>query len=103
MKFVAVITTTPNKSLALLISRTLVEKRLAACAQVSGPIMSTYRWKGKVEKAKEWVCVAKTRAARYKSVEETIEQMHPYDTPEIVAVPLTSGSSKYLRWLAAQT
>ncbi|MFH0844913.1 MAG: divalent-cation tolerance protein CutA, partial [Pseudomonadota bacterium] len=81
------------------ISRAVVEKRLAACAQVIGPITSTYWWKGKIEEEEEWICILKTREALYEDLEKTIREMHPYDVPEIVAVPIVTGSRSYLEWL----
>jgi len=77
----------------------LVDKHLAACVQVIGPITSTYRWKGKVETAREWLCLAKTRKSLYARVESTIRRNHPYEVPEILALPVSAGSTSYLAWL----
>ncbi len=77
----------------------LVERRLAACVQVVGPVESRYRWEGRVETATEWLCVAKTTAERYDELEAVIVELHSYDVPEILAVPVVRGSAAYLRWL----
>jgi periplasmic divalent cation tolerance protein len=77
----------------------LVDERLAGCAQIIGPITSIYRWKGKVEKANEWLCLIKTKRELYTSVENTIIRLHKYKTPEIIATAIITGSKKYLEWL----
>jgi periplasmic divalent cation tolerance protein len=95
------ITTTPSRAVARRIARGLVDRRLAACVQIVGPIESTYRWQGKVETAREWLCLIKTTRARLRAVTATIAEFHPYDTPELVALPIAAGSRRYLEWLAA--
>jgi periplasmic divalent cation tolerance protein len=95
-----VLTTIDSEEAAERISAALVERRLAACVQVLGPIASTYRWQGEVQRAREWMCVAKTTAERYPEVEAAIRDLHPYDEPEIVATPIVAGSKGYLGWLA---
>jgi periplasmic divalent cation tolerance protein len=97
-----VLATAPSEQVAGRISAELVERRLAACVQVLGPISSRYRWQGKLEEAREWICLAKTTAARYPELEAAIAELHPYDEPEIVATPITAGSAGYLEWLAAE-
>jgi periplasmic divalent cation tolerance protein len=97
--YVQVITTTANQDDAERIARALVEARLAACVQVLGPMTSTYRWKGRIETAQEWQCVAKSRAALFGEIEAAIRNAHPYEVPEILAVPITAGSRAYLNWL----
>jgi periplasmic divalent cation tolerance protein len=99
--FVQTLTTTSRRDLARHIARTLVERRLAACVQIVGPIESIYRWQGKIETAREWLCLVKTSRARFPEVVAAIEELHPYDTPEIIAVPICAGSRRYLDWLAA--
>jgi periplasmic divalent cation tolerance protein len=76
-----------------------VEQKLAACVQITAPIASTYRWKGKVETVCEWHCLIKTREELYSKVETAIKKLHSYETPEIIAVPIIKGSSEYLSWL----
>ncbi len=94
-----VITTVDDRKTALRIAGVLVERRLAACVQVVGPITSTYRWQGQVEIAEEWMCIAKTRDELYPDLERAILEVHPYDVPEILAMPIIAGHRPYLRWL----
>jgi periplasmic divalent cation tolerance protein len=99
---IQIITTTGAKTDAERLAAELVQRRLAACAQVSGPITSTYRWQGKVETAQEWLCTFKTRRDLYARVQEAILALHPYEQPEILAVPVADGSAGYLAWLDEQ-
>lgn len=94
-----VLTTAGSEQEAEALATALVERRLAACVQVIGPVASTYRWQGEVERAREWQCLAKTRADRYPEVEAAIRELHSYDEPEIVATPIVAGSPGYLRWI----
>ena len=101
--FIQVQTTTARQDEAQQIAQLLVERRLAACVQVHGPIISLYRWEGAVEKDQEWQCTAKTTRDLFPAVEQAIREMHPYDVPEIVAVPIVVGSEDYLKWLGEMT
>jgi periplasmic divalent cation tolerance protein len=101
--YIQVVTTTARREEAERIARDLVEKRLAACAQVVGPITSIYRWQGKIETDEEWQCWCKTRGELFPRVEEAIRAVHPYQVPEILAVPIAAGSEAYLTWLEAET
>jgi len=94
-----VITTTAIQADALMIAHAIVEQRLAACAQVIGPITSTYWWQGKVETAEEWLCIVKSRQDLYPALEKAIRQVHPYEVPEILAVSVVQGSKNYLEWM----
>ncbi len=67
--------------------------------QIVGPITSTYWWKGSIETAEEWLCLIKTSQNLYADLEKAIKEMHPYETPEIIAIPILTGSSDYLQWL----
>jgi periplasmic divalent cation tolerance protein len=67
--------------------------------QVAGPISSHYRWQGELERAREWLCLAKTAAWRYPELEAAIRELHSYEEPEIVATPIVAGSAGYLAWL----
>ena len=98
-EYIQVFTTTEKKEDAQKISKEMVEKRLAACVQVVGPIRSTYWWKEKIEEAEEWLCIMKTRNALYRELEKAIKGIHPYEVPEIVALPIVAGSEDYLGWL----
>lgn len=100
---VQVTTTVESPEAADRIARALVEERLAACAQVQGPISSTYRWQGAVEQGTEWYCHAKTTGARLDQVIARIRALHSYVTPEIIAVPLAGGLPDYLAWVAANS
>ena len=97
--YLQVTTTTETKEQAQTIAQHLVETKLAVCVQITGPITSIYRWKGKVENAQEWLCLIKTRDDLYNKVEAAIKSQHPYETPEIIAVPIIKGSKEYLSWL----
>jgi periplasmic divalent cation tolerance protein len=96
---VQVLTTAASEAEAERIAAALVERRLAACVQVVGPVVSHYRWQGTVEREREWQCLAKTTMARFGEVEEAIRELHSYEEPEIVATPILAGSSGYLGWL----
>lgn len=98
--YVQVLTTAGSEEEAERIGRHLVEARLAACVQVVGPILSTYRWQGKVEREREWQCLAKTEVGHYDEVEAAIRKLHSYDEPEILAIPVLRGSAGYLAWVS---
>jgi len=101
-EYFQVFTTLEKREDAGRIAKDIVEKRLAACAQIIGPIMSSYWWEGKVETAEEWLCLMKTRKNLYPRLEETLKAIHPYDVPEIVAVPIVAGYADYLSWLTQE-
>jgi periplasmic divalent cation tolerance protein len=81
------------------LARLLVERELAACVQVLPPMISIYRWQGNVERASEVLLIIKTARAIYSELEATIKENHPYQTPEIIALPIETGSDAYLSWL----
>jgi periplasmic divalent cation tolerance protein len=97
--YIQVTTTTETKEQAQKIAQHLVTEKLAACVQILGPINSIYRWKGKVENTQEWLCLIKTQDDLYNKVEAAIKSQHPYETPEIIAVPIIKGSKEYLSWI----
>ena len=99
IEFLQITTTTDSEELAMQIAEKLVEKKIAACVQVSGPITSTYEWKGKIENTREWYCVIKTRKNLYQKVEEAVKALHPYEVPEIIALPILEGNKDYLDWI----
>jgi periplasmic divalent cation tolerance protein len=94
-----VTTTLPDQEAAHRLGGRLLEERLAACAQVAGPVSSAYWWHGKVETASEWFCHLKTTAARVPALISRIRELHPYETPEIIALPVTEGDPGYLAWI----
>ncbi|HEX6873213.1 MAG TPA: divalent-cation tolerance protein CutA [Micromonosporaceae bacterium] len=96
-------TTVDSKEAADSLARASVYLRVAACAQVLGPIDSTYWWQDRIESAQEWLVLLKTGADRYPALEEHLRASHPYDVPEIVASPVTAGSAGYLAWVREQT
>lgn len=97
---IIVMTTVSDRADAERIAAALVAKQLAACVQVSGPIESTFRWKGQIEVSQEWMCAIKTRRDCYGDVERAIREIHSYQQPEIIAVPVVAGSESYLAWLS---
>ena len=101
--YIQISTTTETKEEAQKIALYLLERKLAACVQLSGPITSIYRWKGKMETANEWLCLIKTREDLFEEVEITIKKLHSYETPEIIATPIIKGSKEYLKWLNKET
>lgn len=88
-----------NADEARRIARNLVESRLAACVNILSPIESIYRWQGQVETAQEILLFIKTTAERFPELQERIIHLHSYETPEIVALPVSAGLDKYLAWL----
>ena len=100
---IQVTTATPSKEHAEQTADALIERRLAACVQIVGPIKSVYRWQGKIESGEEWLCVAKTRRELYDQVEAAIRELHPYDEPEIIATEIVAGSRGYLDWIDRET
>lgn len=100
---ILVLTQLPDLASAQALARALVEARLAACVSVGAPVESLYHWRGQIETATEVPVVVKTRAARYAEVEAAIRARHPYELPEILAVPVLDGFAPYLDWLAAET
>jgi periplasmic divalent cation tolerance protein len=100
MSAIVVLTTTETFEQAAKIAQALVETELAACVQILPPMTSVYRWRGRVEKATEHLVLIKTLRAGYVAVEATIKAIHPYQTPEIIALPIETGAEDYLAWLA---
>ncbi len=98
-EYIQVITAAASKRNAEEIANELVQNRLVACVQIVGPITSMYWWKGNVEKSTEWLCIAKTQRDLYEAVELSIRRNHPYEIPEVLAVPVIKGSKSYISWL----
>lgn len=95
-----VLTTLPDASIAESIAAMLISDRLAACVSIGAPIRSLYHWQGKTETATEIPLTIKTSGDAYPALEAAIRALHPYDLPEIIAVPITVGLAPYLDWIA---
>ena len=101
--FVVVLVTAGSAEEATRIARALVAERLAACVNVLGPMRSIYRWQGAVEEADEHLLLVKARGADVGAVETRVRALHSYELPEVLALPVGSGSAAYLAWLAEST
>ncbi len=99
-EFLQIQTAAGSRDEAERIAAALVERRLAACVQIVGPVQSVYRWQGRVERAEEWLCLAKSTSGQFAAVEAAIRELHSYECPEVIATPITVGSAAYLAWLA---
>lgn len=97
-----ILCTAPSSDVAATLARGLVDAQLAACVNLIAGVRSFYRWKGEVEDDSEVQLVVKTRASRLAAVRGWIESNHPYDTPEILALPVSGGSEAYLAWIGQQ-
>jgi periplasmic divalent cation tolerance protein len=100
---IVVLTNLPDRDAALKLAQDLIARRLAACVNVFAPCTSVYRWKGETETAPEVPMLIKTRAERYAEVEAAIRALHPYELPEIIAVPAVRGLGEYLQWVSDET
>jgi periplasmic divalent cation tolerance protein len=98
-----VLTTLPDREAASLLAQALIEEKAAACVNILGACTSVYRWQGAIENAEEIPLLIKTTASRYAALEATIRRLHPYELPEIIAVPVARGLPGYLDWVAAET
>lgn len=98
-----VLCTTPSADVGAALARKLVEAKLAACVNIVPAMRSIYRWQGETKDDAECQLLIKTRSARFAALEQLIRQHHPYDEPEIIALPITQGSASYLNWLRAET
>ncbi len=98
----AVLTTAPDLEVAERLGRTLVEERLAACANVLGGVTSIYRWKGEVEREAEVLVILKTTAERVEALQERVGELHPYDVPEVIALSIKAGHEPYLDWVRTE-
>jgi len=103
MQPLVVLSTAGSSEEAERIARSLVEQRVAACVNIVPQIRSIYRWQGKVEDASEWLLVIKTNSERLAAVRDAIMQLHSYELPECIALPITGGSGTYLDWLVTES
>lgn len=97
-----VLTTIGLKDAAEKLARQLVERRLAACVNIVGPIRSVYRWKNKVQNEQEYLLLIKTTAEQAMHLQSAFQELHPYELPECVEIPIAGGSDEYLAWVAAE-
>jgi periplasmic divalent cation tolerance protein len=102
-EYVIVLTTLPADGDSAAIARTLVEERLAACVNLLPPMESIFRWEGQVEQDSERQVIVKTSRERVAALWERIRELHPYEVPEFVVLPIVDGSDAYLRWLGQST
>lgn len=100
---VVVLVTVGNQEQADAIAHALVNEQLAACVNIIGPVRSIYRWEGQVQDDSELLLVIKTQAGLFARVAERVKELHTYQTPEIIALPITAGSEAYLAWLTGAT
>ena len=103
MSTLLVFTNLPERAAAERLADTLVEKQLAACVNILAPCRSVYRWKGAVQHDEEHPMLIKTTSARYAALERELRAGHPYELPEIIAVPIERGLPAYLDWVVAET
>lgn len=102
-RVLAVFVTCPNRRVAETIGRTLVEERLAACANIIPGLTSVYRWQGKICRDQEVLALLKTRRSCFPRLASRVRELHPYTVPAIVALPVALGSPAYLAWVAEST
>jgi periplasmic divalent cation tolerance protein len=100
---ILILTQMPDRASAQSLARSLVEARLAACVSIGAPVESLYHWQGQIETAQEFPVAVKTRSERYAAVEAAIRARHPYEIPEIIAVPVIDGLAPYLDWIGHET
>ena len=96
---IVVITTIDSKEQAESLARIIVEQKAGACVQIAGPVRSVYSWNGVIESTEEWQCIIKTASSCYSALENIIMKNHPYEVPEIIALPVSNGLPAYLKWM----
>lgn len=99
--FLVVLTTLPTAVGARQMSKLLIQKKLAACVNILGPVQSFFWWQGKVDQAREYLLLIKTKASHFAPLRIFLEKHHPYSVPEIIALPLQKGNAPYLDWIKA--
>ena len=103
MDTLLVMTHLPDRASAERLAQVLVERRIAACVNMLAPCRSVYHWQGRIETADEVPMLIKTTGARFAALEQAIHEFHPYELPELIAVPIARGLPAYLDWIAAET
>jgi periplasmic divalent cation tolerance protein len=101
--YVIVMTTLPGDADVAALARALVEARLAACVNILPPMESVYRWEGEIEQERERQLVIKTSRGRVAALWDRVRELHPYDVPEFVVLPIVDGNDAYLRWVGDST
>ena len=99
MQYLIVLMTSSNKEEAIKIVRTLLEERLIACANMIDPVSSFFWWKEKIEEENETLVIMKSHQELFKKLSKRVKELHSYDIPEILAIPITEGSQSYLNWM----
>ena len=102
IEYIQVLTTVEHRTDAENIAEVLVQKRLAACVQIIGPMKSYFHWQGKLESAEEYLCQIKTKNDLFQELETVLKNIHPYEVPEILAIPLSNVGGAYRNWLASE-
>ena len=102
-EYLIVLTTLPDDESCKDLARLLVKRKLAACVNILPPMTSIYEWKGELEQGTEQLLLIKTRRERYAELENVIRDSHPYEIPEIIAVPVEHGLADYLKWINDET
>ena len=102
-KYLLVMTTVPDAEVGQIIAEKVIEERLAACVTLQAACQSLYWWQGKITQDQEHILFIKTKKESYPDLEEKIHQVHPYDIPEIIALPIFTGSKDYLHWIDKET
>ena len=101
--YIIVLNTCNSTDIASLIADTLVSQKLAACVNMINGVESVYQWQGKIERDKEILLIIKTKRALFSQIEQTIQELHDYELPEIIAVPIETGEKSYLNWIQSAT
>ena len=102
-QYILVLTTVPDLEVGQIIAEKVVEDRLAACVNLSPAAQSVYWWQGKISQEQEHILIIKTKKDHFPRLEEKIHQIHPYEVPELIALPILAGSKKYLEWIDRET
>jgi len=103
MEYCVILVTAPSEGIAAEIAKTIVEERLAACANIVGGVRSLYRWQGKVEDEAEVLMVIKTRRTLFEQLAGRVKSLHPYSVPEVIALPIIEGLADYTNWIRETT
>ncbi|HVK53822.1 MAG TPA: divalent-cation tolerance protein CutA [Burkholderiales bacterium] len=101
-RYIIVLTNVPDQESAIALAQHLLECKLAACVNILSPCLSMYHWRKKIETANETPMLIKSLSVNFAEIEKAIKEKHPYDVPEIIALPITQGSAEYLAWIDAE-